>query len=96
MRKVQLLCTLLTLGLAASFTALALLGVIYLNDYAHGFDGAAIGPLDWHDLALGGSAYWPGLVAMIVGQMIVLRLLLTVRRRSPIDSLNETTPPTRP
>ena len=87
MRKVQLLCILLTLGLALAFTTLALLGVIYLTDYAHGFDGVAISPLDWHDLAVSGSAHWLGLVVMIVGQMIILGLLLTVRRRPPVDSL---------
>lgn len=68
MHKVQLLAVAYTLALAIPFTLLALIGVVYLTDYTSGIPGAVAGVIDWHRLALEGSARWPEVVGMVVGR----------------------------
>jgi hypothetical protein len=94
MRKVQSLAVAYTLAFAIPFTLLALSGVVYLTDYTNGIAGAVTGVIDWHSLALEGSARWPEIVGMVVGQLLILSMLLIARRgnHGDDDSLVTTRP----
>jgi hypothetical protein len=83
MRKVELIIILLTLALAIPFIALALIEVVYLTDYARSIGSAMSGVIEWRKVALEGSARWPELGGMIIGQLLILSMLLFVRRHKP-------------
>lgn len=83
MRKVQFITIIVTLALAIPFITLALIEIVYLIDYARSIGGAVIGVIEWHSIALEGSARWPELAGMIIGQLLILSMLLIVRRRKP-------------
>lgn len=85
MHKVQLLAVAYTLALAIPFTLLALIGVVYLTDYTSGIPGAVAGVIDWHRLALEGSARWPEVVGMVVRPLLILSMLLIARRSNHGD-----------
>ncbi len=83
MRKVELSTILLTLALAIPFIALALIEVVYLTDYARSIGSVMSGVIEWRKVALEGSARWPELGGMIIGQLLILSMLLVVRRQKP-------------
>lgn len=80
MRKLQLATVIVTLALAIPFTILALIEAVYLIEYARDIGGALAGTIEWRTVAVEGSARWPEVVGMIVGQMLILSMLLFVRR----------------
>jgi hypothetical protein len=84
-RKVQFLAVFFTLTLAVSFTILALFGAAYLTDHSNNVGDTVTGVVDWHSLAAEGSARWPELAAMIMGQLLILSILLLVRRNQRTD-----------
>jgi len=83
MRKVELLTILFTLALAIPFTILALIEAVYLIDYARNVGNAMNGLIEWRQVALEGSARWPELAGMIIGQLFILSMLLIARRQKP-------------
>jgi hypothetical protein len=83
MRKVQFIAAILTLALAIPFVTLALIEIVYLTDYAGSIDGAVIGVVEWRSVALEGSARWPEVAGMIMGQLLILSMLLIARRHRP-------------
>jgi len=83
MRKVQSIAILVTLALAIPFIILALIEVVYLTDYVRNLSGAMNGVIEWRQVALEGSARWPELAGMIIGQLLILSMLLIVRRQKP-------------
>jgi hypothetical protein len=80
MRKVQGFAVIYTLVLALPFTVMAVLALIYLTDYTAGPGGAITGVVNWDQVALEGSARWPELAGMVVGQLVILSILLIARR----------------
>ena len=83
MRKIQLITLMVTLALAIPFVTLALIEIVYLIDYARSIGGALTGVMEWNSIAQEGSARWPELAGMIIGQLLILSMLLIVRRRKP-------------
>ena len=83
MRKVGFIAVIVTLALAIPFITLALIEIAYLTDYVRSIGGAMTGVMDWHSVALEGSARWPELAGMIVGQLLILSILLIARRHKP-------------
>ena len=74
--KVQFLAVFWTLALAVPLTALALVGLAYFTDNL-----AEIATwINWRGVALEGSARWPELSGMIVGQILIFTMLLMERR----------------
>jgi len=67
-----------TVLLGVPFTALAL-AMVALIDKA-GTLLATISPAVWQDLVLEGSARWPELAGMVVGQAAIMLILLLARR----------------
>ena len=67
-----------TVLLGVPFTALAL-AMVALIDKA-GTLLATISPTVWQDLVLEGSARWPELAGMVVGQAAIMLILLLARR----------------
>lgn len=83
MRKVQFITVITTLALAIPFVTLALIEIVYLTDYAGSLDGAVVGVIEWRSVALEGSARWPEVAGMIMGQLLILSMLLIARRHRP-------------
>ena len=82
MRKVQVLAVFLTLALAVPTTALALVGIAYFTDHMGEIATAVAGIINWSGLAIEGSARWPEVAGMIVGQILILSILLIARRNT--------------
>jgi len=80
MRKVQFLTVGFTLALAVPFTVAALVGAAWLTNHLTEISGAVEGLLNWRGLAVEGSARWPEVAGMILGQILILSILLLVRR----------------
>jgi hypothetical protein len=102
MRKIQLITVILTLALAIPFVILALIEAVYLIDFVRNISSVLTGAVEWRSVAAEGSARWPELVIMIIGQIVLLSLLLFVRRRQPMseadsweDTLNEQADPSK-
>jgi hypothetical protein len=85
MRKVQLFAVIFTLALAIPFTALALIGVAYFTDHVAEITSTVTAMANWRGVALEGSARWPELAGMIVGQLLILSILLIARRNGRAD-----------
>ena len=79
MRKVQFLAVFWTLALAIPFTALALAGVAYFTDHMAEIASTVSSMANWRGVALEGSARWPELAGMIIGQILILSILLIAR-----------------
>ncbi len=96
MRKTQLLIVVLTITLAVSFTALALIGIVYLTDYTSQIALTGIRIPNWRGVALEGLARWPELAGMIVGQVLIISMLLIARRgKSGSDDESLVTTPSK-
>jgi hypothetical protein len=78
MKTRWLLIVLWTVILGIPFTALAL-ATVALIDKAAAFL-LTFSPATWQRLALEGSARWPELAGMVIGQAVILLILLLVRR----------------
>ncbi|HKZ53951.1 MAG TPA: hypothetical protein VJ123_00610 [Anaerolineales bacterium] len=81
MRKAPLITLFWTLALAAPLTALALVGLAFITDHQRSI-GQALASVNWRGLALEGSARWPEVAAMVIGQLLILGLLLVRRVRT--------------
>lgn len=80
MRKVQFLAVGFTLALAIPFTVAALAGAAWLTNHLTEIGSAIDSLLNWRGLAVEGSARWPEVAGMIVGQILILSILLLTRR----------------
>lgn len=80
MRKVQFLAVGFTLALAVPFTVAALVGAAWMTNHLTEIGTAINGLLNWRGLAVEGSARWPEVAGMILGQILILSILLLVRR----------------
>jgi hypothetical protein len=87
MRKVQVYATVWTLVLALPFTVMALVGTAYITNHL-GDIANAVGELaNWRGLAVEGSARWPEIAGMIIGQLLILSILLIARRNGSTEEL---------
>jgi len=87
MRKVQMYATVWTLVLAVPFTVIALVGTAYISNHL-GEIATAVGSLaNWRGVAVEGSARWPEIAGMIVGQLLILSILLIARRSGRTEEL---------
>lgn len=78
MKTRWLLIVLWTVVLGIPFTALALATVALIDKAATVL--ITVSPAAWQELALEGSARWPELAGMVIGQAVILLILLLVRR----------------
>jgi hypothetical protein len=78
MRTRWVLIVLWTVLLGVPFTALALAMVALIDRAATVL--ASISPAVWQDVVLEGSARWPELAGMIIGQALIMLILLLARR----------------
>ncbi len=87
MRKVQVYATVWTLILAVPFTVMALVGTAYITNHL-GDIATAVGSLiNWRGVAVEGSARWPEIAGMIIGQLLILSILLIARRNNHTEDL---------
>lgn len=87
MRKVQMYATVWTLVLALPFTVMALVGTAYITNHL-GDITTAVGSLaNWRGVAIEGSARWPEIAGMIIGQLLILSILLIARRNGHTEDL---------
>ncbi|OGO16815.1 MAG: hypothetical protein A2Z14_07110 [Chloroflexi bacterium RBG_16_48_8] len=83
MRKGTLLAIFWTLALAIPFTALSVGILIFLNDLLPEIVRSIHFPgIDWRGLTVEGSARWPEVAGMIIGQLIILALIPLARKLS--------------
>jgi len=80
MRKVQIYATVWTLALAIPFTVIALVGTAYITNHLGDIANAIAALINWRGVAVEGSARWPEIAGMIVGQLLILSILLIARR----------------
>ncbi len=80
MHKTHWLAVIYTLALALPFAVMAVCALIYLTDYTAGPAGAITSVVDWDQVAVQGSARWPELAGMVVGQLAILGILLIAHR----------------
>jgi hypothetical protein len=72
-----------TLALAIPFTALAVGMLIFFNDLLPGMiQSIHLPSIDWRGLTVEGSARWPEIAGMIIGQLVILALIPITRRLS--------------
>lgn len=86
MRKVQFVAVVLTLALSVPCATLALIGLAYVGDHLGEITSAVTSLLDWRGLAVEGSARWPEVAGMIIGQLLIMSILLIVRRTRRVES----------
>jgi len=87
MRKVQMYATVWTLVLAVPFTVLALVGTAYITNHLGEIATAVSALANWRGVAVEGSARWPEIAGMIVGQLLILSILLIARRSGRTEEL---------
>ncbi len=87
MRKIQMYATVWTLVLALPFTVIALVGTAYITNHLGDITTAISSLVNWRGLAVEGSARWPEIAGMIVGQLLILSILLIARRSGPSEEL---------
>jgi hypothetical protein len=74
-----------TLALAIPFTALAVGMLIFFNDLLPDMIRSINLPgFDWRGLTIEGSARWPEIAGMIIGQLVILALIPIARRLSRV------------
>jgi hypothetical protein len=64
---------------------LALIGIAYFTDHMAEIASTVTAMANWRGVALEGSARWPELAGMIVGQLLILSILLIARRNGHAD-----------
>ena len=87
MRKVQMVATVWTLVLAVPFTVIALVGTAYISNHLGEIATAVSSLVNWRGVAVEGSARWPEIAGMIVGQLLILSILLIARRNGSTEEL---------
>jgi len=87
MRKVQMVATVWTLVLAVPFTVIALVGTAYISNHLGEIATAVSSLVNWRGVAVEGSARWPEIAGMIVGQLLILSILLIARRSGRTEEL---------
>ena len=87
MRKVQMYATVWTLVLAVPFTVIALVGTAYITNHLGEIATAVSTLVNWRGVAVEGSARWPEIAGMIVGQLLILSILLIARRNGRTEEL---------
>jgi hypothetical protein len=87
MRKVQMYATVWTLVLALPFTVVALVGTAYITNHLGDVANAISELANWRGLAIEGSARWPEIAGMIIGQLLILSILLIARRKDSTEEL---------
>jgi hypothetical protein len=87
MRKVQMYATVWTLVLAVPFTVIALVGTAYISNHLGEIATAVSSLANWRGVAVEGSARWPEIAGMIIGQLLILSILLIARRSGRTEEL---------
>ncbi|CAG0931336.1 hypothetical protein TFLX_02102 [Thermoflexales bacterium] len=87
MRKVQIYATVWTLVLALPFTVMALVGTAYITNHLGDITTAVSSLANWRGVAIEGSARWPEIAGMIIGQLLILSILLIARRNGHTEDL---------
>ena len=87
MRKIQMVATVWTLVLAVPFTLIALVGTAYITNHLGEIATAVSTLVNWRGVAVEGSARWPEIAGMIVGQLLILSILLIARRGGRTEEL---------
>ena len=87
MRKIQMYATVWTLMLAVPFTVIALVGTAYISNHLGEIATAVSALVNWRGVAVEGSARWPEIAGMIVGQLLILSILLIARRSGRTEEL---------
>jgi hypothetical protein len=87
MHKVQMYATVWTLALALPFTVIALVGTAYITNHLGDIATAVSSLVNWRGVAVEGSARWPEIAGMIVGQLLILSILLIARRSGRTEDL---------
>jgi hypothetical protein len=87
MRSVQTYAIVWTLMLALPFTVIALVGTAYITNHLGDIANAVSSLVNWRGVAVEGSARWPEIAGMIVGQVLILSILLIARRSGRTEEL---------
>ena len=87
MRRIQMYATVWTLMLALPFTVIALVGTAYITNHLGDIATAVSALANWRGVAVEGSARWPEIAGMIVGQLLILSILLIARRSARTEEL---------
>ena len=87
MRKIQMYATIWTLMLALPFTVIALVGTAYISNHLGEIATAVSSLVNWRGVAVEGSARWPEIAGMIIGQLLILSILLIARRNGRSEEL---------
>jgi hypothetical protein len=87
MRKVQMYAIVWMLMLALPFTVIALVGTAYITNHLGDIANAVSELVNWRGLAVEGSARWPEIAGMIIGQLLILSILLIARRNGSTEEL---------
>ena len=87
MRKIQMYATVWTLVLAVPFTVIALVGTAYITNHLGDIATAVSSLVNWRGVAVEGSARWPEIAGMIIGQLLILSILLIARRNGRTEEL---------
>jgi hypothetical protein len=87
MHKVQMYATVWTLVLAVPFTVIALVGTAYISNHLGEIATAVSALVNWRGVAVEGSARWPEIAGMIIGQLLILSILLIARRSGRTEEL---------
>ena len=87
MRKVQVYATVWMLVLAVPFTVMALAGTAYITNHLGDITTAISELVNWRGVAVEGSARWPEIAGMIIGQLLILSILLFARRNGSAEEL---------
>jgi F0F1-type ATP synthase membrane subunit c/vacuolar-type H+-ATPase subunit K len=73
--------------LAVPFTVIALVGTAYITNHLGDIATAVSSLVNWRGVAVEGSARWPEIAGMIIGQMLILSILLIARRNGHTEEL---------
>jgi hypothetical protein len=76
-----------TLVLALPFTVVALVGTAYITNHLGDVVNALSSLANWRGVAVEGSARWPEIAGMIIGQLLILSILLIARRTGRTEEL---------
>jgi hypothetical protein len=79
--------TVWTLMLALPFTVIALVGTAYISNHLGDITAAVSTLVNWRGVAVEGSARWPEIAGMIIGQLVILSVLLIARRNGHTEEL---------
>lgn len=87
MRSYGLRAAFWTLGIAIPFTVLSLVCVVLLWKALEW--AASLPPIQWGSLMAEGSARWPELAGMVIGQAVIMILLLLSLRAGRLQDQDD-------